>query len=100
VRKKAAIRDSCSITPTPINRGVLKRYLNEAGVNLASSVGAAVNYSKPAANDAVDGNNVAVNCEQPSGSTFPLGTTQVNCSATDAPGNKAEDGFKVIVTYA
>ena len=49
----------------------------EAGVNLASSAGAVVKYIKPVANDAVDGNNVAVNCEPPSGSTFPLGQTTV-----------------------
>ena len=65
-----------------------------------SSAGAVVTYTNPSASDLVDGNNVAVNCEPPSGSTFPLGTTQVNCSATDESGNKAEESFMVSVTYA
>jgi hypothetical protein len=64
-----------------------------------SSVGAVVDYTNPTASDLVDG-NVAMSCEPPSGSTFPLGTTQVNCSATDESGNKAEKSFKVSVTYA
>jgi hypothetical protein len=59
-----------------------------------------VDYPNPTASDLVDGNNVAVNCSPPSGSTFPLGTTQVNCSATDRAGNKAEESFKVSLTYA
>jgi len=42
-------------------------------VEATSSAGAVVNYDNPTASDLVDGNNVAVNCEPPSGSTFPLG---------------------------
>jgi hypothetical protein len=64
-----------------------------------SSAGTVVDYANPTASDLVDGNNVAVDCEPPSGSTFPLGTTQVNCSAQDKAGNKAEESFKVSVTY-
>ena len=49
------------------------------------------------ATDLVDG-SVAVTCTPPSGSTFPLGTTTVNCSATDAHDNTATGSFQVVVT--
>ena len=48
------------------------------------------------ADDVVDG-EVAVDCSPSSGSTFPLGTTTVDCSATDAAGNEATDSFTVTV---
>jgi hypothetical protein len=60
-----------------------------------SSAGAAVNYTA-SASDNVDG-SVAADCTPASGSTFALGTTPVNCSATDAAGNVASDSFDVTV---
>src|SRR5918992_1640913 len=60
-----------------------------------SSSGAAVTYTATAT-DAVDG-EVPVTCTPESGSTFPLGTTPVNCSATDNAGNQATGSFNVIV---
>jgi hypothetical protein len=36
-------------------------------------------------------------CTPPSGSSFPLGTTTVSCSATDASGNTGSASFSVIV---
>lgn len=59
--------------------------------------GARVNYSATAT-DNVDG-DVAVDCSPASGSTFPVGATQVNCSATDAAGNEATKTFNVSVLY-
>ena len=59
--------------------------------------GALVNYDPPTAVDAVDG-PVDVTCAPPSGSTFALGTTTVDCSATDAAGNTATAQFDVIVS--
>jgi hypothetical protein len=38
---------------------------------------------------------VTVVCTPPSGSTFPVGTTSVSCTATDASGNKATCTFSV-----
>jgi hypothetical protein len=59
--------------------------------------GAAVDFSgEVSASDLVDG-EVAVECDPPSGSTFELGTTTVNCSATDTRGNTAQDSFDVTV---
>ena len=58
--------------------------------------GAAVSYSA-AATDLVDG-SVPVICNHASGSTFPVGTTTVNCSATDAHNNAANGSFRVTVS--
>jgi hypothetical protein len=61
--------------------------------------GAAVTYTNPTATDNVDGTD-PVSCVPPSGSTFPLGTTTVTCTATDKAGNGAMATFKVTVTEA
>jgi hypothetical protein len=61
-----------------------------------SSNGAIVNFTV-SASDLVDG-SVAVTCTPASGSTFPLGTTTVSCSATDKAGNTASATFNVTVT--
>ena len=58
-----------------------------------------VNYTPPSANDAVDGSITSV-CVPPSGSSFPIGTTPVICTATDAAHNSASTTFDVIVTAA
>jgi len=59
--------------------------------------GAVVTYTNPTAFDIVD-QVVAVNCVPPSGSTFPIGTTTVNCSASDVRGNTSTASFTVTVT--
>lgn len=48
------------------------------------------------ATDLVDG-GVAVTCNPPSGSTFPVGTSTVNCTAADTRGNTANGSFSVTV---
>ena len=58
--------------------------------------GAAVTYDSPATHDAVDGDGTAT-CTPPSGSTFALGHTTVECNATDAAGNSASSFFDVFV---
>ncbi len=62
----------------------------------AAPGGAVVAYSAPTATDTVDG-SVAVSCAPASGSTFSLGHTTVNCSASDAAGNGASSHFDVFV---
>jgi len=62
----------------------------------ASSTGAVVTFSA-SASDLVDG-SIPITCTPASGSTFPLGTNTVTCSATDKTGNKASASFKVTVT--
>ncbi len=55
-----------------------------------------VSYSPPTASDLVDG-NVPVSCDHASGSTFPLGTTTVTCSASDSRQNAKSASFTVTV---
>jgi large repetitive protein len=57
--------------------------------------GAVVNYTA-SASDLVDGSIIPA-CLPLSGSTFPLGTTEVECSATDLAGNEATGSFDVTV---
>jgi hypothetical protein len=57
--------------------------------------GAVVTFSA-SASDIVDG-SVTVNCTPSSGSTFPVGTTNADCSATDNAGNTASGSFKITV---
>ena len=62
-----------------------------------SGAGASVTFSPlPSANDIVDG-AITPFCTSSSGDTFPLGTTTVNCSATDAAGNLGQASFDVTV---
>ena len=56
---------------------------------------AAATYAATAT-DLVDG-SVPVICSRASDSTFALGTTPVNCSATDAHGNTATGSFTFTV---
>jgi hypothetical protein len=67
-------------------------------VHAAGPGGAAVGYVATAADVVSDA--VAVNCHPLSGSTFPLGTTTVRCSATDGSGNSVHGSFTVTVSNA
>jgi hypothetical protein len=60
------------------------------------ATGVAVTYASPTATDAVDGTD-PVGCAPASGSTFPVATTTVTCTATDAHGNSAHTTFTVTV---
>jgi len=64
-------------------------------VNATDASGAVVTYTA-SATDAVEG-SVPVTCIPPSSSTFPIGTTTVNCSASDSQGNTANGSFTVTV---
>ncbi|WP_346619077.1 endo-1,4-beta-xylanase [Blastococcus montanus] len=60
--------------------------------------GARVTYPTPEAGDTRDGAVTPV-CTPPSGSQFPIGTTEVTCTAEDAAGNDATPvTFDVVVT--
>lgn len=61
-----------------------------------NSSGAGVGYTQPSAVDLVDG-VVGTTCDRPWGSTFPVGTTTVTCSASDSHGNTAQGSFRVTV---
>jgi hypothetical protein len=63
----------------------------------AGAAGSAVTYTGAAASDVVDGVVAPVSCAPASGAVFPIGTTIVTCSATDAAGNKGTATFAVTV---
>jgi hypothetical protein len=67
-------------------------------VDAASSAGTTVGYVATATDDT--DSNPKVTCDPPSGSVFPIGTTTVRCSATDASGNEALASFDVQVKGA
>ncbi|MBM9506707.1 HYR domain-containing protein [Actinacidiphila acididurans] len=59
--------------------------LDSRAVQAAGPSGTRITYTATA-QDAVDG-PLPVTCAPPSGTLFPLGTTKVTCTATDAAGN-------------
>jgi hypothetical protein len=59
--------------------------------------GSIVNFTTPTAADTLDGPIAGVTCSPVSGSTFPIGTTTVTCSASDSHGNAGSASFHVIV---
>ncbi len=65
-------------------------------VEATGASGAAVTFTATATDD-VDG-SLGVACTPASGSTFPLGVTTVDCSATDTAGNRAAGSFTVTVS--
>jgi hypothetical protein len=63
--------------------------------NDPNACGAKVDYPAPQAGDNCPG--VSVTCAPPSGGFFPVGTTSVTCTATDASGNTASCTFQITV---
>ncbi|HUR69998.1 MAG TPA: HYR domain-containing protein [Candidatus Thermoplasmatota archaeon] len=80
------------VDTTPPTIGALGDRVAEA----TSPAGDVVSYATPETHDAVDGDGLA-SCMPASGGTFPLGSTLVTCTATDAHGNSASRSFRVIV---
>jgi hypothetical protein len=68
-----------------------------APINVGASGPVQVTYSVSATDNS--GNPPAINCSPASGSTFPIGTTTVNCTATDGSGNSANASFTVTVVF-
>ncbi|HSL23637.1 MAG TPA: Ig-like domain-containing protein [Vicinamibacterales bacterium] len=64
-------------------------------IEASNAAGAAATFAA-SAQDAIEG-NVPVACAPASGSTFPLGTTTVSCSASDSAGNTSTGGFAIVV---
>jgi hypothetical protein len=70
---------------------------NDIAVETADPTGAVVSWPAPSASDNVDG-PVPVTCDPASGTRFPIGTTTVDCTASDAAGNAATRSFSITVT--
>ena len=84
-------------TTKPVLTGVPSNITKEA----TGASGATASWTAPTATDAVStptvGCTSAPTTGLSSGSTFPLGTTTMSCSATDAAGNKDTATFTVTV---
>jgi hypothetical protein len=65
-------------------------------VQLSSRMGSAVSYPPPVARDNLD-ITIQLVCSPASGSLFPLGTSEVTCTASDTAGNLRTHSFTVTV---
>jgi hypothetical protein len=102
-----------SLAPAPGYEGVALAYESAAGadteppalalpgdlvVDATSPAGAPVTFSVTATDAADPAPHVS--CAPPSGSTFAIGTTSVECRASDSAGNSASGSFSVTVRGA
>ncbi len=69
-------------------------------VDATSSQGASVNYTVTATDPDNAPSDLTISCTPASGITFAIGTTTVNCSASDPVGNKVSGSFQVVVNGA
>jgi hypothetical protein len=74
----------------------LLQLAGDLSAEATSSAGATVTFLVSTSDEVTP--SPLVVCSPASGSTFPLGTTRVLCSATDEAGNAARSGFNVTVT--
>ena len=81
------------VTNTPPVFSALANITKEA----TSSSGAVVTYTNPTATDPAGGTDT-VSCVPASGSTFPIGSTTVTCSATSKAGETGTATFEVTIT--
>ena len=81
-------------TPTPTPPGIEMRVPDDATVEASSSAGVVFAFAVPLAQGGLG--NVTVSCEPAPGAIFPIGETQVSCTATDGSVTKIE-GFTVTV---
>ena len=89
------VASTCTSTPSDTTPPVVT-VPSDITAEATSSSGAVVTFSV-SATDETSPANPAVTCDWPSGSTFPLGTTNVDCSATDDAGNTGHGYFNVTV---
>jgi hypothetical protein len=87
---------SFTVTVQDTTAPVISGIPADINVLATSEAGAVVTWPAPVAEDLVDG-TVLVAALPPSGSTFPLGTTTVCLTATDAAGNARTATFTVTV---
>jgi hypothetical protein len=70
--------------------------LPDVTIEVTGPGGTSVNYPLPASTDISDASPL-VSCDPPAGSLFPLGASDVTCTATDLSGNSVTRLFQVIV---
>jgi subtilisin-like proprotein convertase family protein len=94
----AGNQGSCSftVTVTDNQNPVVTCPANKSVIAPSGACSASVTFSAAAADNCPGVS--AANCSPPSGTAFPVGTTTVTCSATDASGNQGSCSFTVTVT--
>lgn len=95
-RDKSGNMASDSFTVTAVDTTAPVLVLPESFTVPAEDAGGATVSYEASANDAVDG-DLPANCDPPSGSKFPVGTTTARCTAADAAGNSSSGEFTVTV---
>lgn len=90
-RVRKVVPPAPSDTTAPTLEGIPDDLVVEA----TSAAGAIVNYTMPSVSDEIDP-SPTLSCAPPSGSTFPIGITQVICIATDDAGNSSAAAFHVM----
>ncbi len=80
-----AVEKTRTVTVSDVNAPVINTQTNIV-TEATGPAGATVTYPAVTATDDADG-TIPTSCTPVSGSTFPLGTTQVACTATDSSGN-------------
>jgi HYR domain-containing protein/uncharacterized protein DUF1565 len=89
--------DQQRATPVPDTTPPVLANLPQSQTLEATGPGGAIaTYVPPTATDNVDP-SPAVSCVPASGSTFPLGTTTVTCTARDASANTSSATFQIVV---
>ncbi len=86
------------VTVVDTTAPVLSGMPGDESLTTADPSGATVSYGSPSATDIVD-SAPDVACAPASGTTFPVGTTEVTCTATDASGNSSAASFTVEVRF-
>ena len=86
-----------TVTVTDLTKPVINGLPADITVEATMPSGAVVNYTLPTANDNLDG-AISVTASNPPGSVFPLGTTTVIFTATDAHNNASTKSMTVTVT--
>ncbi|NYI03878.1 HYR domain-containing protein [Allostreptomyces psammosilenae] len=87
------LRQTISITVNDVVAPVVT--VDDRRARATGPDGAVIDYTATA-EDAVDG-PLTVKCTPPSGSVFPVGSTTVTCTATDAAGNTGTDTATFVV---
>ena len=92
----ASDSDGFDVTVVDTTPPVLAMMPTDRSVTTTDAAGAVVTFIDPTAADVVDA-DPSVACAPVSGSAFPIGTTPVTCTATDANGNASVGSFDVTV---
>ena len=90
--------DHFDVTVVDTTAPTLGSVPSDIAVTTSDAGGRTVSFAKPTATDTVDASPY-VGCAPESGSVFPVGTTEVTCTASDRTGNQSTGTFRVTVRY-